>query len=114
MGALLGQLAAAGVQIEPAGEGKIRANGPLTDDLRAMIREHKPAILAELAANDADIATPEQRQELRDLLAVVLANDSDTEREETLATACADPDAALTCFRLLAADKRDTWRCHAC
>ena len=52
MGALLDQFTLAGVQIE-ASDGKLRAHGSLTDEFRATIREHKAAILDELAANDA-------------------------------------------------------------
>jgi hypothetical protein len=55
MGTLVDQFAAAGVKIEAAGDGKLRASGALTDELRTAIRAHKPAILAELAANDPGI-----------------------------------------------------------
>lgn len=55
MGALLDHFAAEGVAIEAAGDGNVRARGPLTDELRATIREHKAAILAELAANEPAI-----------------------------------------------------------
>ena len=47
-----------------------------------------------------------QRQELRELIAIVLARDTEAERTETLAVACADPEAALTSFRALVADSR--------
>ena len=55
MGALLDQFAAVGVEIEPTGDGKLRAHGPLTDQLRTAIRAHKAAILAELAANEPTV-----------------------------------------------------------
>jgi hypothetical protein len=42
------------VQIEAAGAGKLRATGSLTDATRALIRAHKPELLAELAAADAE------------------------------------------------------------
>ena len=109
MGALLDELAAHGVRVEPSGDGNVRAHGPLTDNLRTAIRTHKPAILAELAANDAGTASPGQRQELRELIAIILARDTKAERTETLAVACADPDAALTSFRALVADLQDPW-----
>ena len=41
MGALLDQFAAEGVEIEAAGDGKLRASGNLTDATRAVIRAHK-------------------------------------------------------------------------
>ena len=58
MGALLDKLAANGVQMEMAESGKLRASGNLTDMTRALIRTHKPEILAELAANDPGIDPP--------------------------------------------------------
>jgi hypothetical protein len=48
----LAQLTAAGVELEARPDGKLRATGYLTDALRALIRAHKPELLAELAAND--------------------------------------------------------------
>ena len=110
MGALLDQFAAAGVGFERGKAGNLRALGSLTDDLRTAIRTHKPAILAALAANDAGTASPGQRQELRELIAIILAGDTQAERTETLAVACADPVAALTSFRALVKDLRDSWR----
>ncbi len=58
MTALLDQFAAQGVTIEPAGDGKLRAIGNLTDATRALIRAHKPEILAELAAANDPTADP--------------------------------------------------------
>jgi hypothetical protein len=55
MTVLLAQLRARGIEIEPAGDGSVRVRGRLTDDLRTVIRANKPAILAELAANDSGI-----------------------------------------------------------
>jgi len=54
-------------------------------------------------------ASPGQRQELRELIAIILARDTEAERAETLAVACADPEAALTSFRALVADLQDPW-----
>jgi hypothetical protein len=110
MGALVDRFAAAGVRFERGEVGNLRALGTLTDEIRTAIRAHKPAILAELAANDAGIASPGQRQELRELIAIILARDTESERKEPLAVACADPDAALTSFRALVADWQDPWR----
>jgi len=109
MGALLDQFAAAGVRFERGEVGHLRALGTLSDELRTAIRTHKPAILAELAANDAGTASPGQWQELRELIVIILARDTEAERVETLAVACTDPDAALTSFRDLAADLQDPW-----
>src|SRR5439155_8713766 len=52
MGALLDQFRTRGIVLEPTDEGNVRARGALTDALRAAIRANKPAILAELAANE--------------------------------------------------------------
>src|SRR5690349_6666750 len=49
MSALLDHFRAAGVHFEPIGDGNLRAVGTLTNEIRAAIRAHKPAILAELA-----------------------------------------------------------------
>jgi len=48
----LAQLTAAGVQIEALLSGKLRATGKLTETTRALIRKHRPEILAELAASE--------------------------------------------------------------
>lgn len=51
---LLAQIAAIGVRLEALPDGNLRAFGHLTDATRALIRMHKPELLAELtAANDA-------------------------------------------------------------
>jgi hypothetical protein len=110
MGTLLDQFATAGVRFERGDVGNLRALGTLTDQLRTAIRSHKPAILAELAANAAGTASAGQRQELRELIAIILARDTEAERAETLPVACADPLAALTSFRALVADLQDPWR----
>jgi hypothetical protein len=110
MGTLLRRFLEHGVRIETLDDGKLRVHGPLTDDLRDAIRAHRGAILAELAANDPGtphapvhlIATPEQRRELRELIARILPNDSDAEREWTLSVAVRDPEGALRSFRALA------------
>lgn len=49
-------------------------------------------------------ATPTEASELRELVALVLANADETDRAEALALALADPEAALLSFRALAAD----------
>ena len=54
----LAQLTSAGVKIEALPDGRLRASGNLTDTTRALIRAHKPEILAELAANDPGIDSP--------------------------------------------------------
>lgn len=51
-------------------------------------------------------ATPDEAAELRRLIGIVLAGSAHDEQREALAVARADPDAALECFRLLAAAKR--------
>jgi hypothetical protein len=67
MGALLDHFADAGVRIEQADEGKLRVHGQLTDELRTTIRQHKAAILAELAANDAAVDPDVERRRNRAL-----------------------------------------------
>ena len=51
-------------------------------------------------------ATAAEADELRALVATILAGASDYERSEALATAVADPTAALACFRVLAGSNR--------
>jgi hypothetical protein len=65
-------------------------------------------------ANDATspAATPKQAAELRELVAVIFPGESAADLADVLATACADPEAALTSFRLLAADVAERQR-HA-
>ncbi|MCC7042068.1 MAG: hypothetical protein IT516_17315 [Burkholderiales bacterium] len=122
MGTLLEHFRATGVTFEARAGGTLRAIGTLTDVARAIIREQKVAILAELAANDAapvlvlaaasppnteasrPIATREQEAELRELVARVSAGWPNNEPTEALAAALADPVAALECYRYLAAD----------
>ncbi len=48
-------------------------------------------------------ATPAEADELRALVAAFLAADTEANRAEALAVALADPDAALACYRALAA-----------
>jgi hypothetical protein len=63
----------------------------------------------ETAANDCPgtpdprAATPAEAAELRALVTLIYANPDD--RAEPLAAALADPDAALICYRALAADR---------
>lgn len=106
MGALLDHFRASGVALAALPGDRLQATGALTDAIRATIREHKAAILAELAANDAaEGATREQATELRELVGIVAADWPDDERAEAIAAALADPDAALVCFRALAAER---------
>jgi hypothetical protein len=66
-------------------------------------------------ANDAALpaATAEQAAELRELVAVILSDADDAERADVLRVALADVEAALTSFRLLAADARERMRHEA-
>jgi hypothetical protein len=100
---LLDHFRAAGIALAALPDGRIRATGPLTDALRATIREQKPAILAELAAAN-DSVSPAVAAELHELVAIVGADWLEAERAEALAVAIADPDSALACFRALAAE----------
>lgn len=109
MCALLEHFAASGVRLTALPDGRLHAAGALSDTLRAAIRAHKPAILAELAAaNDAvpPVATPEQAAELRALVSRVTLEWPNAERAEALAVALADPDAALVSFRALSATQQ--------
>jgi hypothetical protein len=63
----LAQLIAAGVQVRALPDGKLRATGRLTDATRALIRSHKPEILAELAANDGAVDPGAERRRARAL-----------------------------------------------
>ncbi len=56
-------------------------------------------------------ATPEQAAELRELVAAILHNDE--ERADVLRVALADPESALTSFRLLVADTMERKRHEA-
>lgn len=51
-------------------------------------------------------ATPAEADELRRLIVIVLAGSPHDEQREALTAALADVDAALECFRLLAAAKQ--------
>ena len=51
-------------------------------------------------------ATPAEAVELRELVALILADADEAEQAQALAVALADPDAALTSFRALAVDLR--------
>ncbi|HQU50456.1 MAG TPA: hypothetical protein PLM09_15260 [Casimicrobiaceae bacterium] len=57
------------------------------------------------AATAASAATPDQAAELRALLAIIAADWPDDEQRDALAAALADPQSALTCFRLLVAER---------
>jgi hypothetical protein len=66
-------------------------------------------------ANDDALpgATPEQAAELRKLVALIFADADEVGRGGVLRAALADPEAALTSFRLLAADAMDRKRHEA-
>ena len=62
MGALLEQFAAVGVRFELSETEGLDAIGPLTAELRATIRAHRAAIVAELRpANQADVPADDRR-----------------------------------------------------
>lgn len=107
MGALLDRFQASGIAFRALPDGRLHAIGPISDATRAAIREHKAAILTELAANDgAPVpARPAQTSELRELVAIIFADDSEADRAEALAVAMADADAALVSFRSLAQER---------
>ena len=118
MGALLARLSASRVALAALPDGRLRATGPITEAVRATIRDHKAAILAELAANEAErepaiAAMVTDVAELRELLAVIAAGWSDDERADALAAALADPAGALVCFRALVAERGNATRTHA-
>jgi hypothetical protein len=50
-------------------------------------------------------ATDAEANELRALIATILADGAEAERAEAVTTALADPIAALDCYRLLSADR---------
>lgn len=58
-------------------------------------------------------ATPEQAGELHGLVHLLFGDDTETHQADALAAALADPDAALTSFRLLAADATERARHEA-
>ena len=87
MTAFLKRIAAAGIQIEAVGD-KLRATGLLTDELRALIREHKPAILAELAA--ANDGCPDAAREGRRSRALAMLA-TDPERRLAVVAERGDP-----------------------
>lgn len=53
MGAMLTELGALGLTLRALPDGRIHVAGPVTDAARTTIREHRAAILAELAANES-------------------------------------------------------------
>jgi len=116
MGALLARLSASDVAVVALPDGRLRASGPITDAVRATIRDHKAAILAELAANKPAPAINKREEtgdELRALVAIVAADWPDDERADALAAALADPAGALVCFRALVAERWPAMRTHA-
>ncbi len=81
--------------------------------LRAQLRVQLPCnsgatgaatAAGEVALPATAVATPEQANELRKLLARIAAGWSDDDREEALRVVLADPEGALTSFRALVAD----------
>jgi hypothetical protein len=90
MAALLDRITAAGVQLEPAGD-KLRASGPLTDELRDLIRAHKAEILAELAAANDEFCNQYARaRESRRARALAMLAD-DPERRIAIVAEPGDP-----------------------
>ena len=86
---------------KPDGWGEVRCTPAAT---RAQVAELYPSASMEPLPDTAPrAATPAQADELRGLIAAILADDTDTDRAEALAIALADPDAALACYRALAA-----------
>jgi hypothetical protein len=69
----------------------------------------------ETAANDrpGSTAAPAEAAELRALIPLAFAGASEADLAEVFATACADPDAALTSFHALAANAADASRAPA-
>ena len=82
-------------------------------------RAHKASILAEIhAANDPEparesVAPGDQAVKLRALIALIVATGADADRAEALEIALAEPEAALTSFRALAADAMELTRREA-
>lgn len=80
----------------------------LTDELRTLIRVHKPEILA--ALEQAVRALEDARQATAELTRLVqVCGDrygfTEAEHREALTVALADPVDALACFRSIAAEK---------
>lgn len=88
MGALLSNFASEGVHIEAAGDGRLRAHGPLTDELRTAIRANKRAILAELAANDVALSARRWRIHFPNLAPVEVLFTPEVTRAEALDAWC--------------------------
>jgi hypothetical protein len=80
----------------------VQPKSALTEELRSLIRRHKPALLALIQPR----ATPEEEAELRHLVSLVATFHAFTvkEREEALEIALSDPAQALRCYRALAAE----------
>ena len=99
---ILAQVAAAGVTLKPLPSGKIWAepSARLTDDLRALIRQHKAELLS------AVIPSPEAQAELIKLVNRVSDFHGFTaeQRKEALEIALSDHERALICFRALVAE----------
>ncbi len=71
---------------------------------RAEVAELYPGASTEPLPDGATrAATPAEADELRALIGAMLADDNEANRAEALAVALADPDAALICYRALAA-----------
>ncbi|MHB8493710.1 MAG: hypothetical protein ACYDDG_03950 [Casimicrobiaceae bacterium] len=74
---------------------------------RAEVAELYPgASIEPLPAAPTRAATAAEADELRALIGVILADDTEADRAETFAVALADPDAALVCWRSLAEAQR--------
>lgn len=109
---LIGLLALAGVQLSMDGEQlNAEACAPLTDELRALIRDNKPALLAALTPTDRGIELRRQRvlQKLasepdRQRVAIF---DTDAEQDFVICTV-AIRDVG-TCELRIPADQYDPW-----
>ncbi len=67
---------------------------------------YQGALIEPLPDSPRSSATPREAAELRELVALILPDADDNERAYALRVALADPEAALTSFRVLAADRR--------
>ena len=98
---IFGRLAAAGIELSRIGDKLIATpRESLDDDLRALIRDHKPELMAALGSSTHN----NERDELDRLIAVVARFNAFTEADiqEARTIAFGDIPAALVCFRDLA------------
>jgi hypothetical protein len=101
---VLARLSARGVRLERDGAALVATpKAALTDELRALIRQHKPELLQALSGDSGD-----KEGEIRQLIEAIAAANSaywkPADVEEAYRVALGDLDNALTCFRALAED----------